>query len=331
MSFLLRSWLRRHFQATLGVVAIGVVCGVVGALPRILARDKNLWRDCAEAYARFPDLKVPWEAALAQALPPWVLEMNMVFWLLGYGGLGLLTALLVRPRSRDEDVVAGVASGLVAGLAAFALGGLSWSVTLSVFNEDLIRPESDLLMAGYRETPGDPLGTAHPELRGLSTEEQARALRMRLGALAVEKVRPTLTAVLIYALSLGGACGVVGVMTAGWLLRSRRPFWRVLLLYTCVVIPTLPLISSLLVAPAGVSEFMINVERALLTATILLGLIRRWPARLLAPLYVAGFAACVRIGYNPLPAVVIVAAAVAAAGAVAWHVLGTRQYAPASE
>jgi hypothetical protein len=321
MSFLVRSWVRRNFTATLGVVALGIVCGTVGSLPRLLARNHGLWLHCADAYTRFPDLPVPWEVQLVRTLPAWVLDWSTIFWLLGFGGLGFLTTLLVRPRSREEDVIAGMASGLVAGLAAFSLGGVGAMVLLSLFNDDLVRPETDLLIAGHQLAADDPLTAAHPTLAGLSVEQKADALRARVAVLTIARLRPTLLAVLVYALSLGGACGVAGVMTAGWLLRSGRSLGRALFLYACVAVPAMPLISSVLVSPAGVSDLLLNVERGLLTATIVVGLVRRWPARLLAPLYLAGLGTVVRYDDRPLPGMLIAVLAMIAAGAMAWQVV----------
>jgi hypothetical protein len=323
MSFLLRSWMRRNFHATLDIVAIGIVCGVVGALPRVLLRNKDVWQDCAQAAAIFPDLSIPWHARLALWLPGWFANLNFFLWLLGYGGLGLWTALRVRPRDREEDVVTGMAAGLVAGLAAFALGGYAATIVLKTYSDDVLARDLDLLAAGYRAGEGDPLGDAYPALRGRSAPEQTEAIRMRFAALAAAHVPQSLMAMLVYSLGLGGACCVAGAMTAGWLMRTRE-LRHVFRPYAAVALPAMPLISSLLLWPAGVTDGLQTVVRALLTAATLLALLRHWPARLIVPLYVAGVAAIARLEAGPLPAWLQFGAAVFATAAVAWHACVSR-------
>jgi hypothetical protein len=318
MSFLLRSWVRRNFQATLGIVAIGLVCGLVGGLPRVLQRHLDVWRECAAAAQLFPDLVLPWPARLALALPEWVLDLHSYFWLLGYGGLGLFTALLVRPRDRDEDVVAGMAAGLVAGLSAFIFSGYATTIILRTYTDDVLKRDLNLLAAGYREPQLDPLADAHPSLVGMSAEEQTEAIRLRFTALAIQHMPHSLLAMLVYSLSLGGACGVAGTMAAGWLLRTRRlrDIW---IPYLALAVPLMPLISALLLFPAGVSNLMQAFIRSFMTAVTVLALVRHWPARLIVPLYAAGVAAVARLDSGPLPAWLQLSAAALAVGAVIWH------------
>ena len=66
MSFLLRSWVRRNFQATLGIVAIGIGCGVVGRC-RACCHAIATSGDCARSRHPLSRPGAPWHARLALA------------------------------------------------------------------------------------------------------------------------------------------------------------------------------------------------------------------------------------------------------------------------
>ena len=86
-----------------------------------------------------------------------------------------------------------------------------------------------------------------------------------------------------------------------------------------IALPVMPLISSLLLWPAGVTDPMQTSLRGLLTAATLLALVRHWPARLIVPVYAAGIAAIARLESGPLPAWLQLTAAGVALAAIAWH------------
>ena len=126
-------------------------------------------------------------------------------------------------------------------------------------------------------------------------------------------------------------------MAAGWLLRTR-PLRYVFIPYAAIAIPLMPLISSLLLWPAGVTDPMQTALRTLMTAVTLLALVRHWPAGLIVPLYAAGLAGVARLDgtgttltSGPLPAWLQFAAAGVAVAAILWHAFARRAATRAGE
>src|SRR5262249_15811802 len=79
---------------------------------------------CAEAYRQFPHLERPWLATDFVLSEQWIRALNLLG-ILAFVCMGLLTAVLVRPRSLSEDVVAGLATGTVCAITAFVTS-IAW-------------------------------------------------------------------------------------------------------------------------------------------------------------------------------------------------------------
>src|SRR5207253_9772590 len=75
-------------------------------------------------------LTPPW-LATHWAPAPWLRAVAGAFSILVVGSMGLWLTWLVRPRDRTADLLTGLASGLIAGIAAF-LCGVGWAVVLAL-------------------------------------------------------------------------------------------------------------------------------------------------------------------------------------------------------
>src|SRR5207247_629872 len=156
--------------------AIGVFCGIFAPLGRVVQRVLNILQNAPPIYSMFPELERPWFVAFALELPAWALTPLI------YGGyfiwcsMGLCTALVVRPRNREGDIVCGIGTGLIAGAAALGLGGLGWQFNMNFLTAQHYFSDLDLLAeksAAQRWT------AEYPQLTYLSPSEQANYLHYK--------------------------------------------------------------------------------------------------------------------------------------------------------
>jgi eukaryotic-like serine/threonine-protein kinase len=136
LAFLLRVWLRQNFGALGWAVVIGLLCGAFGALFAWLQCSWTLHRLVSPVYQALVHVERPWLIPS----PEWGwFERNVYYrsWFertvyyaatLTGGAIGFLTVVLVRPKNRAADAIAGFVAGFVAAAVAFTFGG-GWYFT----------------------------------------------------------------------------------------------------------------------------------------------------------------------------------------------------------
>lgn len=331
LAFLLRTWFKQNFRAAIRTIIVGIVCGglssfVVG-LPRLLP---NLF-SCAETYARFPSLSRPW-LAVHLLLPDWLMHVLSLFGALAFVGMGLFTVLLVRPRTRWDDMIAGLATGLTGGVTAFIISG-GWG---SVMATTVMISAGDLHLLSHLNGQDDvteALLARYPDLRDASPAERSSLLRDKImGDLIVGIPRGIWLGMLFTMVSIG-IFGVLGTMVAGALLRRDERMLMAILPYLEATIPSawLILLGYLQVFyPLDGSgwRWLVVLLFGLLSVGAVVGVLKDWPARLRFALYLAGTQTgitCFRIAHGQPNWLADTAVFLIAAGFVLGHFVGLRR------
>jgi hypothetical protein len=203
-------------------------------------------RESAAAYDWLPS-ETPPNLALRWSLPRWLPETVRLLTALAFCGMGLCTALLVRPRDRAADIAAGLIAGLLAGITAVVISGASLGVMLwsvKPVEQDLARlaASSWPVSAPGRPSPADALLQKYPDLE--------RVPPARRGAILYHKVRVDLLAGIpvglwvgtFMALVFGGAVGALHTAAAGRAIRRYGPGLGAVLPYLEVALPVLGLL-----------------------------------------------------------------------------------------
>ena len=234
MALLLVLWLRKNLSVSLWPVAIGLVCGGLGAVAASTASMSNLFNNMATSYARFSSLKPPLMVFRMEPLPEWLTWILMGEAILMVALMGLLTAWRVRPRDRWADAGSGLATGLVAGGAVFTFGfGAAVIVALSVV---VSLQDATLLYQGYqtkepppivepqekpREHPQDELLKRYPELAAFPEHKRASYLYEKIVSDLVNGIMVGIWVALLISFGTYGTMGVYQTLVAGTLLRRR--------------------------------------------------------------------------------------------------------------
>jgi hypothetical protein len=259
---LLRFWLRQNFGGASWAVVLGLLFGLIGGVFCLLvAVHPYLEYSRGLGYRRLPSLDPPW-LAFAWVLPEWV-RSAMGWATLGLSSvLGLVTALLVRPRNRLADVVTGATTGLLGGATSFTVGygwvfiGLTAVVPI---DQDLL----DLSEAAWvepvpRGEPPEQAGTGqppprerllekYPDLQDIPAGERGLVFYHKLRLDLVTGIPPGIWFGVLVVLLGGMLTCVIQLMVAGPLLRRRREASsRVVLPYFEVAFPVTALISMAL-------------------------------------------------------------------------------------
>jgi hypothetical protein len=260
---LMWAWLRKNLRATLWTGLIGLACGGLYLLTWINLLRLTMGRSCAELYARdFPSMTPPilaTQSSLADAL----LVPLAVATVIGFLGMGLFTVLLVRPKDRWGDLVAGLATGLVAGALAFTGGG-AWKMVLTFV---VLPAMSDLHLLGeaarLEETPpggaaGPPGQTSgrpatalldkYPDLRAVPPEKRGEALARKIGYDVALDTPLWVWAGMVLAMVSFAFVSTAEALLAGYLLRQRGQARLVVLPYLELLLPGLFVLYSVGVA-----------------------------------------------------------------------------------
>jgi hypothetical protein len=215
LALLLRSWLKQNVRATVRTMLIGLGCGSVTALAVGIPRLLPLLNNCAQAYARFPRLQPPW-LAIEQTLPDVALQMLSVLGAIAFVCMGLFTALLVKPKARADDMLAGLATGLVGGLTAFIISG-GWA---TVQARSVFGSMDDLRLLGRMGSEDDgPILQRYPDLGEVPPDERGRLLVEKIVGDQVVGIPVGITLGVVFTLAAFGLFGVLGTRVAGALLR----------------------------------------------------------------------------------------------------------------
>jgi hypothetical protein len=251
MAFLLWLWLRKNIRVTLWTIALGMICGCLGVTAGFESL-RTVIRTGSDVYANdFPSCAPP-VLAIDWPIPDWLFTLVRGLGAVALGGMGLFAVLIVRPRDRWGDLVAGLATGLVAGITAFTTS-MGWKVILG---STVLQSWGDLALLGRASRPEEPppkvaAGRRHP------SEE------------LVEKYQLGIWLGMAGALGLAAAAATGQALAAGYLLRRRGRVRAILLPYLELTVPTLMLVITPLAAvrfstvtkslAAGAGEFDLAV------------------------------------------------------------------------
>jgi hypothetical protein len=246
LTALLRFWLRQNFGAAWWIVVLGLLLGIVGGLMGlVVAVHPIIGPSAADAYRRLPSLDTPW-LIITWPIPAW--GRPALFWTtLSIGNfVGLVTALLVRPKSRAADIAAGAVFGLLGGATAFTVS-IGWnlvSLTAVWPSQDDLWQLSEAAWAepAANRAPADAAGRAwpgprdallrkYPDLREVPATQRGRVFYEKVRADLLAGIPPGLWLGALFVLILGVLGCTAQVMAAGPLLRRLGPFRAVLVPY----------------------------------------------------------------------------------------------------
>jgi serine/threonine protein kinase len=288
MALLWWIWLRRNYRAAMWTVIVGLICGGLGVGLIILPYFWPILETGASTYSFFPSLSRPWP--LTDWSPPnWLLYGGAILGFSLFAGTGLFTVWLVAPKDEWGDLSTSLATGLMLGISAFALGVGPCSVIAFSVAPEL----SDLRamgLGGFEPRPQDPaklppnlekLMDKYPDLKELSDNPG----RQIFSKVIADQVAGSFRAIwlgLAFSLGLGVIATLGQTMTAGQLQRRGDRFGWQLLHYLELSIPGSYLI--LLLGWHGLDPYpylILNQWRTFLVLGTLpllngVGIFRRW-------------------------------------------------------
>jgi predicted Ser/Thr protein kinase len=296
----LRFWLRQNFGAAGWILVIGLLCGVLsGILGWIRAGDLVLGK-AADIYGRLPHLRPPWLLAITWAAPGWVQAVIYYGALALMSAAGLLIGLLVRPKNRAADLVAGALTGFVCGATVLTVSGWPLFITLIAVagvEQDLKALSEAALTeptaAGGKSTAVDRLLTKYPDLREIAAEERAKVFYLKVRADLIAGIPLGIWSGALALLTMEMLVYTIMVMAAGPLLREHGVRPVVMLPYLERAFPTITLIalSAGFVAAETLLRRLVNIAPLRIWYLPTLGLMALavlstwrgwpWPLRLL--------------------------------------------------
>jgi hypothetical protein len=302
----------------IGLVSGWLTAATVGGIGLL-----GFLNNSASAYSRFPSLPRPW-LAIGLFSPLWLNALLSVCGALAFTGMGLATVLLLRPKTRWEDGVAGVATGLVGGVTAL-LTTLGWATILAQAVLPSFQPLG-LLIDRYEARavvpPGgadatdkpkpshDALLDAYPDLKNIPEGERLAALCNKILADLIVGIPRGIWLGTLFTLISFVSFGVYGTMAAGDLLRHFGGTRRAVLPYLQATVPGCLLILALYQNlfffgerwPGSThSGWLVVLLLAAMTLMAAAGVIQRWPGPLWLALYAAGLIAFLRLTWQDLP------------------------------
>jgi tRNA A-37 threonylcarbamoyl transferase component Bud32 len=248
LASLLGLWLRQNFGAAGWAVVIGLAGGLLtGLMCWIVVIQPTLGRSVA-AYAHFPSLTPP-RLGVTWQLPGWFRLALFYGTIVAGTVMGLVTALLVRPKNRAADVAAGAITGLIAGVIAFTLsyGWLLVDFTAVHPVEADLKTLAEAAAAGRTEA----VLARYPDLRDTPTNERAGLLYHKIRADLITGIPTGIWLGMLYIVGIfGGAC-TCETMAAGALLRRHGQLGPMVLPYVEIAVPSSILICGAFGALAG--------------------------------------------------------------------------------
>jgi hypothetical protein len=293
---LLRFWLRQNFGAAGWIVILGLLFGLLGGVAGLVVVVHPLiGPSAADAFRRLPSLDPPW-LAITWPIPDW--GRRALFWAtLGIGSsAGLITGLLVRPKSRTADIAAGVITGFLCGATVFTLS-VGWDLIGLTAVWPIQTDLRQLSEAAWAEpkpnaNPPDPSGPTvpgpveellrrYPDLRQIPARERGQVFYEKIRADLLAGIPPGIWLGALFVLVAGVLLYTAQVMVAGPLLRRQGPFRAVLAPYIERSFPATVLFNFLFQAPVE-HYFNLPLQIWHLTLFVLLvlaltGALRGWP------------------------------------------------------
>jgi hypothetical protein len=229
-----RSWLRQNLRSAGRTLAVGLSCGLLLGVMEWFAVSPGS-EYLGAVYDRLPSTPRP-RLLLTYAVPDWLLIVFAAAIFVLLGGMGFVTAVVVRPTSRHAAVAAGLGAGFLTAVLAFGLGigqTLAGYRATAAIREDLgVLSEAAFTRAAPgADHPADRLLAKYPDLRHIPEGERGELIR--------DKLMGDLFTGLIAGLWWGLLCaaliclvpGVTGTVTAWSLLRRHGGVARALLPY----------------------------------------------------------------------------------------------------
>jgi serine/threonine protein kinase len=242
LAMLLRSWFRRNVRTAVLAIVIGLTCGLLSALAAGATRLIGILNGRAAAYSYFPSLPRPL-MAVNTTLPNWLVDSLTILGAIVFVGMGPLTVSLLRTKRMSDDLVAGLATGLIAGITAFAVS-VGWGTVVAVAIEPAFVDLASVMGQGASQAEnGDEIVRRFPDLLRFSAVERQQILARKLVGDIESRIPIAIGVGMGFAMVTYGGFGVFGSVLAGHL--SRQPVWGVpaILLY---LEPTIPFAWSVL-------------------------------------------------------------------------------------
>ncbi len=300
----LRYWLRQNFGAAGWIVALSLLYGLLGgAMGLVVVVHPTLDAVTPGGYGRLPSLDPP-RLAVAWPVPRWL--RHAIFWATAAAGstAGLVTARLVRPKSRAADAAAGAITGFLCGATVCTLS-IGWNfinltaawpvqadldlLSRAAWAEPTPRGQAPDRPGRPRPRPADQLLERYPDLRAVPAAERGRVLSKKITADFMAGVPPGIWFGALFVLGVAVPVFTTQAMVAGPLLRRRGPSPAVLLPYLEVSVPATLLFLFAFSSPL---EHYFNLPLRIwhLPLFVLLGLaltgtLRGWPWPLRLPLH----------------------------------------------
>jgi hypothetical protein len=302
---LLRFWMRQNFGAAGWAVVVGLLFGLFFAvLSWVRAGDLLFGPSATYAYQHLPHLDRPWLMAFTRSIPPWV--HIVIHWtgIILLSTLGLIIAVLFRPKNRVADVTAGALAAFVFAATLFTIS-LAWYIPVLAavrpIEEDLhllataasaepTPPGDGPAAAGKgRSRPFDRLVEKYPDLREVPARERGEVIyhKIRADLIAGLPIGTWLAA--LFSLVLAVPTFTIQTMAAGPLLRRQGARPAVLLPYferTVPAIILLVLALQLVIARPVIWGYLhIDIRPILIWYLLLIGMLglaltgtlRGWP------------------------------------------------------
>jgi hypothetical protein len=292
---LLRFWLRQNFGAAGWIVALGLLFGLLGGARGLVDLVNPIFNFTSGGYERLPSLDPPW-LAVTWPMPLWA--QQAVFWanFVVWSTAGLITARLVRPKSRAADAAAGAVSGFLCGATTFTLS-VGWTFIIfmalgpvqadlrllsrAVWAEPVLPGKVPGPPGQHRPGPADQLLEKYPDLRAVPPEERGLVMAQKINADLMAGIPLGIWFGALFVLVVGVPVYTTQVMAAGPLLRQQGPRLAVLLPYAEVSVPATMLFIK---AFSALVDFHYNMRLRLSYSAVfvLLGLAltgtwRGWP------------------------------------------------------
>jgi eukaryotic-like serine/threonine-protein kinase len=293
---LLRFWLQQHFGAAGWIVTTGLVFGLLAGVSAWVRVSDFAIGPAADVYRRLPSVSPPWLLTIALHVPTWM-HVALVWAALGLGSTaGLLVAVLVRPKNRAADILAGATAGFVCAATDYVLS-VGW-IMIIVLGVRPVDADLDLLAgAAWAGPEGHRPALArllqkYPELRFVPTEQRGPILAAKIRADLMAGIPQAFWAAAVMLLTVVVPIFTLQVMAAGPLVRQRGV--RVSLLWpylerafpaTAMIVLALQLVAvATLFSAALVAPLLLWYVPLFVTLPLaLIGAMRgwRWPVRLL--------------------------------------------------
>lgn len=232
----LRGWASQNVGRVGWVLPVGLAVGLVAGLFFWAIQTNGLMLWHGRAYDRLPSVGRPWPLRLAVELPEWGKMLVGLLMIVSSAGMGLMTVLLVRTRSRDADLAAGLAVGLVGAVCSFVLGLGPLFVAVAALRD--AEPAQEMLgYAAWSDLPSADrpalrvLLDVQPDLRALGYDDRVMVARHKLQADVMGGAVAGLWVGLLVCLGMYVPFGGLSAVAAGRLVRSGRGWPWVLIGY----------------------------------------------------------------------------------------------------